>query len=81
MQLSNVENGKSVRILYFHGGIWLEDKLRQLGLLPGSSARKLRQAPWGGPIMVEVDGRTIAIGKGIASKIYVEEERRECDSR
>jgi len=74
MRLSDVENGISVRILHFDGGIWLEDKLRQLGLLPGRSARMLRQAPWGGPIMVEVDGRSIAIGKGIASKIYVEEE-------
>jgi len=81
MQLLDVENGKSVYILHFDGGIWLEDKLRQLGLLPGSSVRMLRQAPWGGPIMIEVDGREIAIGKGVASKIYVEEESRECDSR
>jgi len=74
MKLIDVEIGKSFRILRFDGGIWLENKLRQLGLLPGSSVRMLRQAPWGGPIMVEVDGRTIAIGRGIASKIYVEEE-------
>ena len=40
----------------------------------------VRHAPWKGPVMIEVDGRTIAIGKGIASKIYVEEEEAECDS-
>jgi ferrous iron transport protein A len=74
MKLIEVEIGKTFRILHFDGGILLENKLRQLGLLPGNNARILRHAPWGGPVMIEVDGRTIAIGKGIASKICVEEE-------
>ena len=80
MKLLHVEKGKSFRVLHFDGGVWLENKLRQLGLLPGNHARVVRYAPWKGPVMIEVDGRTIAIGKGIASKIYVEEEATECDS-
>jgi len=80
MKLIDVEIGKSFRILHFDGGIRLENKLRQLGLLPGNNALILRHAPMGGPVMIEVDGRTIAIGKGIASKIHVEKEEKECDS-
>jgi ferrous iron transport protein A len=78
MQLHLVENGKCVRIVGIHGEKTLEAKLRQLGLLPGDSATVLRQAPLGGPVMIEVDGRTIAVGRNIASRIEVEES--ECVS-
>ncbi|MBM3146059.1 MAG: ferrous iron transport protein A [Chloroflexi bacterium] len=80
MHLLQVEIGKSVRVVSFEGGHKLEHKLRQLGLLPGNCARILRHAPLGGPVMVEVDGRAIAIGRGIASKIHVEEEAAPCGS-
>jgi len=46
--------------------------LRQLGLIPGDDARVLRHAPLGGPVLVEVDGRSIALGRGVASKVVVE---------
>jgi len=74
MILLDVEKGTTFCVLRFEGGEWMENKLRRLGLLPSTQARVLRQAPWNGPVMIEVDGRTIAIGKDIASKIIVEEE-------
>lgn len=74
MHLLQVEIGKTVRVVSFDGGVNLEHKLRQLGVMPGNIARMLRQAPLGGPVMVEIDGRSIAIGRGIAAKIIVEEE-------
>jgi len=80
MRLLQVEIGKTVRVIRFAGGKNLDHKLRQLGLLPGNCARMIRQAPLGGPVMVEVDGRSVAIGRGIASKIIVEEETSPCDS-
>ena len=72
MTLTQVETGQTVKILRFKGGITLEHKLRQLGLFPGDQARVLRHAPLGGPILVEVDGRSVALGRGIASKVIVE---------
>jgi Fe2+ transport system protein FeoA len=53
-------------------------KLSQLGLLPGSRIRVLRAAPLGGPVLVEVNGRSIALGRRIASRIRVEVSG--CDS-
>jgi ferrous iron transport protein A len=78
MRLVHAENGDCVRITGFEGGTGVEHKLRQLGLVPGDIARIVRQAPLGGPLMVDVDGRVFAIGRGIASKVTVEEY--ECDS-
>ena len=73
MTLLQVETGTLVRIKYFTGGGGLEHKLRQLGLLPGDYARVLRFAPMGGPILIDVGGRSIALGRGIASKVEVED--------
>ena len=72
MTLTKVKTGQTVRIMSFKGGIGLEHKLRQLGLVPGDNARVVRHAPLGGPVLVEVDGRAIALGQGVASKVIVE---------
>ena len=75
MLLIDVDRGKQVKVTSIRGGQDLSLKLRQLGLLPGDHARVMRHAPFGGPIMIEVNGRTIALGRGIAAKISVELER------
>lgn len=72
MTLIQVKTGQIVRIKSFKGGIGLEHKLRQLGLMPGDMARVMRHAPLGGPVLVEVEGRSIALGRGVASKVVVE---------
>jgi ferrous iron transport protein A len=72
MTLIQVKAGQTVRIINFKGGIGLEHKLRQLGLFPGDNATVLRHAPLGGPVLVEVEGRSIALGRGVASKVIVE---------
>jgi ferrous iron transport protein A len=72
MTLTQAETGQTVRILSFKGGFGLEHKLRQLGLVPGDNARVLRHAPLGGPVLIEVDGRSIALGRGVASRVIVE---------
>jgi len=72
MTLMQAKTGQTVRILQFEGGLGFEHKLRQLGLVPGDSARVLRHAPLGGPILIEVDGRSIALGRGVASRVVVE---------
>lgn len=74
MVLLDVPVGVTVKILSFKGGIGFEKKMRQLGLMPGDCARILRRAPFEGPCLVEVSGREVALGRGVASKIMVEEQ-------
>lgn len=78
MVLLNVQHGEWVRILRLDGGANVRDKLTQHGLYPGDHVRVLRAAPLGGPLLVDVNGREIALGRGIAEKIVVEEL--ECES-
>ena len=78
MVLLDVKIGKWARILSLEGGSGLRDKLTQHGLYPGDCVHVVRTAPLGGPLLVDVHGREIALGRGIAEKILVEET--ECES-
>ena len=72
MKLLDTTKGECVRIIDYRGGKGIGFKLRQLGLSPGREVKVLRQAPLDGPLMIEVDGRSIALGRGIAAKVQVE---------
>jgi len=47
-------------------------KLNQYGLYVGDVVCVLRIAPLGGPLLVEVNGRELALGRAVAEKIFVE---------
>ena len=50
----------------------LEKKFESIGIRKGRRIRKIACQPFGGPVVVEVDGSKISLGRGIASKIEVE---------
>ena len=70
--LLQVQVGETVRIRSFEGGKSTVSKLRQYGLFIGDVARVVRYAPFNGPVLIEVNGREIALGRGIAVHIIVE---------
>ena len=70
--LLQVPIGTTVSIQNFDGGKGLGKKLRQYGLFIGDQVRIIRMAPFAGPILLEVNGREIALGRGVASKVIVE---------
>ncbi|MBI9048428.1 MAG: ferrous iron transport protein A [Anaerolineaceae bacterium] len=72
MVLTEVETGKTVKVIKFDGGRGLEGKLRQLGVYKGGVLQVVRRAPFHGPVLLSYEGREIALGFGIAKKIQVE---------
>ena len=70
--LLNITDGTRQKITGIIGGKNLNDKLRQYGLFIGDQVRVLRMAPLGGPVLIEANGREIALGRGIAAKITVD---------
>ncbi|MFZ3070048.1 MAG: FeoA family protein [Anaerolineaceae bacterium] len=72
MTLIEATDASQVKIVSFCVGRNAANKLYQLSLSPGVAVKVLRHAPIGGPIMIEVDGRAIALGRKIASHIMVE---------
>jgi ferrous iron transport protein A len=54
------------------GGFNLEKRFESMGIRKGRKVRKIVCQPFGGPVVIEVDGSKISLGRGIASKIGVE---------
>lgn len=72
MRLIETEQNTWVQVTGVKGGRGLQDKLVQYGFFVGDRVRVLRRAPLGGPLLIEVDGREMALGRGVAEKIEVE---------
>jgi ferrous iron transport protein A len=72
MNLLKVKNGRWVRVTNFRGGWGMQRRLSQLGFLPGNKIRIIRSAPMRGPLLLEVEGREIVLGRGVAAHILVE---------
>jgi|GEM_PF-428034 len=70
--LKNLNEGQGGRITRLEGGQNFQRKLRTIGIREGKSITVLATQPLGGPIVVEIDGRDITIGRGMASRIIVE---------
>jgi Fe2+ transport system protein FeoA len=70
--LLQVKLGATVRIQSFQGRRGVATKLRQYGLFVGDQARVIRLAPFSGPVLLEVNGREIALSRDIAAGVIVE---------
>jgi ferrous iron transport protein A len=71
-RLIDVEKGTQVRITSFEGKPAYMVKLNRFGLYPGDLARVVRHAPFDGPVLLQVRGMEIALGRSIAARIMVE---------
>jgi ferrous iron transport protein A len=71
--LNRIQTNKNVRVVDVAGGWGLRRNISQLGIHPGDILTVLRHAAMGGPILIMVHGSQIAIGRGMASHISVED--------
>jgi ferrous iron transport protein A len=73
LSLSAAKNGTAVRIRKMRGGHQFLSRLASLGFTPGAHIRVIRNHGRG-PIIVSVRDARVALGRGEASKILVEED-------
>ncbi len=50
-------------------------RLEDMGLTPGTRVTVVKSAPFRGPLEVYVRGSRLALGKGMAERIFVEAQR------
>jgi len=72
--LTSIKPGNSARVVFVRGGRSVVKRLCDLGLTPGTPVSLLRSAPMNGPVEVRLRGCSLALGRGIAEKIFVESE-------
>jgi DtxR family Mn-dependent transcriptional regulator len=75
VSICNLKQGQCGKISFIRGGHNVLQRLLDMGLTPGTKICIARVAPLGGPVVLSVRSSKLALGKGIASKIFVELEK------
>lgn len=73
-QLSNLRPGEVGNVAFIRGGGRACQRLLDMGLTPGTRIQVINAAPFRGPMEVSVRGTIIALGRGLASHVFVEIE-------
>lgn len=71
MTLVDTKSGDEVVIESAQLGRAAQRRLWDLGLIPGIRVKTISCHPFRGPILVRVGESTVAVGRGLAGKIYV----------
>lgn len=71
ISLTSLHEGEVGAVAYTIGGFGLVRRLAEMGLTPGVEIKVLRRGPFRGPFEIEVRGVALALGRGVASKVFV----------
>jgi ferrous iron transport protein A len=72
MALDSVDVKRRARVIMIDGGHRVRAHLNTLGIHIGDWLTVIERAPFKGPVLVEVNGTRLALGRGIAAKIRVD---------
>lgn len=75
LDLTQIKPGESGVIMELRGGCDFTRRIQSMGMRPGKKMKKISSHFWRGPQTVEVDKMRIAIGFGMAKKIFIEVDR------
>jgi len=71
--LDRMEENQQVKVMEIQGGWGVRRRLGQLGIHPGDVLTVVRYGAFQGPILIQVHGSQVALGRGIAARILVKE--------
>jgi ferrous iron transport protein A len=74
IELTRMQQGETGFVKEIQGGHWITRRLQSLGVRPGKKITKISSHFWHGPQTIEIDNMQVAIGHGIAQRIFVEIE-------
>jgi len=74
-KLTDMKRGETGVIRNIDGGIEAARRIKNIGLRLGKKVKKIEGHPQKGPQTVLIDNFKIAIGFGMADKIYIELEK------
>jgi len=72
INLTQIGNGRSAKVIELNGGHQLFGKLEMMGVVPGTIIMKKSASLMKGPIVIEKGETHFAIGYSMAQKIMVE---------
>lgn len=72
--LTQIQTGKEATITHISGGHRMLNKVEALGIRKGIKIKKVSSQMMHGPITIQIGNTRIAIGFGMAQKIFVNME-------
>lgn len=74
MTLVELTVGQVGKVVSIEAGWGVQQNLAALGIVPGRRVRRIAMQPMGGPVTIQViGGARIAVGRGMARRVVVEE--------
>jgi len=74
--LLSMKRGDRGRIAQIIGGAGFQSNLRARGIREGKMIIVQQIQPWGGPVLINVEGEQVALGRGMAHNIIVDVPRK-----
>ena len=74
VSLTNVKSGSKVSVVRIRGGLGTRQRLSCLGIHPGDRIILEKSGFMRGPVLINIHGNQVALGRGVAAKILVEVE-------
>jgi ferrous iron transport protein A len=71
--LDQIYENKKAKVIDIQGGAGIRQRLSQMGIHPGDIITMVRYGALRGPLLIEIHGSQVALGRGIASKVIAEE--------
>jgi ferrous iron transport protein A len=68
--LTDIKSGTRVTVVSLNGGDGFRDKVISMGLIPGTTLR-VRSYSRSGPLVVQMEGSRVALGRDLATRIMV----------
>lgn len=73
LTLAQVGKTTEVNVVEINGGWGVRHRLNRMGIHPGDRVLVKRSGIMGGPILIQVHGMEVALGRGLADKVVVSE--------
>jgi len=70
--LTDLGVGEKATIQFIRGGRSIVQRLNSMGLTKGTQIRLQNSSPFSGPVEISVRGCKVALGRGVAKKIFVQ---------
>ena len=71
ISLDKMRAGQSGIVLNVDGGHGMMMRLNTMGIIPGKKITKISSQLMRGPVMIEIDRTRVALGFGMARRIFV----------
>ncbi|HNX40230.1 MAG TPA: FeoA family protein [Methanothrix sp.] len=72
IELDKAPCNQLLEVMAVNGDAAWQKRFEGMGIRKGKRIRKIASQPFGGPVVIEVGGSKISLGRNIAAKIEVE---------